>query len=186
MPNKSAHHALLPTPMPKKSRLRGYYELTRLHKPVLGNSLMFWPCGRLLLPKHHRSELIGVLAWGLTMAAYAVGTPLRDLGIQLLLFGIGSTLLHSAACVLNDICDIDFDRLVGEPFGDEYAYDPTTLTLWPRTHAVAAAARRGGDSPRGMGAPRPAHHPDYGDAASDEPDGVSASPSFFSAAIPVR
>ncbi|KIP05906.1 hypothetical protein PHLGIDRAFT_24822 [Phlebiopsis gigantea 11061_1 CR5-6] len=81
--------------MPKKSRLRGYYELTRLHKPVLGNSLMFWPC-----------------AWGLTMAAYAVGTPLRDLGIQLLLFGIGSTLLHSAACVLNDICDIDFDRLV--------------------------------------------------------------------------
>lgn len=108
-----AHHALLPSAKPNKSRCRGYLELTRLHKPVLGNSLMFWPCGKSPSPTHHFSHSPNVLAWGLTMAAYAVGTPLRDLGIQLLLFGIGSTLLHSAACVLNDICDIDLDRLVG-------------------------------------------------------------------------
>lgn len=37
-----------------------------------------------------------------------------DLVMQALLFTLGSTLLHSAACVLNDICDIDFDRQVGK------------------------------------------------------------------------
>ena len=47
------------------------------------------------------------------MAGYAVGTPVRGILTQTLLFGVGSTLLHSAACVLNDICDIDFDRQVG-------------------------------------------------------------------------
>lgn len=47
------------------------------------------------------------------MAAYALGTPLRDLVTQTALFAVGSTLLHSAACVLNDICDIEFDRKVG-------------------------------------------------------------------------
>ncbi|EKM58175.1 uncharacterized protein PHACADRAFT_116866 [Phanerochaete carnosa HHB-10118-sp] len=67
----------------------------RLHKPIMGNTLMFWPC-----------------AWGLTMAGYAIGTPIHDLAVQLFAFGISSTLLHSAACVLNDICDIDFDRQV--------------------------------------------------------------------------
>lgn len=48
------------------------------------------------------------------MAGYAVGTCTWDLAIQLLAFGVGSTLMHSAACVLNDICDIDFDGQVGE------------------------------------------------------------------------
>ncbi len=48
------------------------------------------------------------------MAAYSYGLSLRDLTTELLLFAIGSTLLHSAACVLNDICDIDFDKKVGE------------------------------------------------------------------------
>jgi 4-hydroxybenzoate polyprenyltransferase len=48
------------------------------------------------------------------MAGYSVSTPVRDLLVQLLAFGVGSTLLHSAACVLNDICDIDFDKQVGK------------------------------------------------------------------------
>lgn len=47
------------------------------------------------------------------MAAYSKGTPMGVLANQLLIFGLGSTLLHSAACVLNDICDINFDKLVG-------------------------------------------------------------------------
>jgi 4-hydroxybenzoate polyprenyltransferase len=34
--------------------------------------------------------------------------------MRLLSFALGSTLLHSAACVINDISDRDFDRQVGE------------------------------------------------------------------------
>ncbi|KAL1946342.1 hypothetical protein VTO73DRAFT_15469 [Trametes versicolor] len=74
---------------------RGYFELTRLHKPFMGNTLMFWPC-----------------AWGLTMAARAVALPLPIFAAKLAVFALGSFLLHSAACVLNDICDIEFDRQV--------------------------------------------------------------------------
>jgi 4-hydroxybenzoate polyprenyltransferase len=48
------------------------------------------------------------------MAAYSVELPWQNLLIQTLMFAIGSTLLHSAACILNDICDRDFDRQVGE------------------------------------------------------------------------
>ncbi|GJE85451.1 4-hydroxybenzoate octaprenyltransferase [Phanerochaete sordida] len=95
MSKSAAHHALLGCPAPTKSRWRRYWELMRLHKPVLGNTLMFWPC-----------------AWGLTMAGYTTGTSSYDLVMQLLAFAVGSTLMHSAACVLNDICDIDFDKQV--------------------------------------------------------------------------
>ncbi|KAJ3521588.1 hypothetical protein NM688_g8999 [Phlebia brevispora] len=91
----SENYPLLDGAVPAKSRWRGYYELMRLHKPIMGNTLMFWPC-----------------AWGLTMAAYANGLPHRDLAVQTAMFAVGSTLMHSAACVLNDICDIDFDRKV--------------------------------------------------------------------------
>ena len=47
------------------------------------------------------------------MAAYANDLSRHDVAIQTMMFAIGSTLMHSAACVLNDICDIDFDRKVG-------------------------------------------------------------------------
>jgi hypothetical protein len=40
------HQALLGIVVPSKSRWQGYYELTRLHKPIIGNMLMLWPCGR--------------------------------------------------------------------------------------------------------------------------------------------
>ncbi|EJF57816.1 UbiA prenyltransferase [Dichomitus squalens LYAD-421 SS1] len=77
------------------SCIHGYFELTRLHKPFLGNTLLFWPC-----------------AWGLTIAARVVALPLACFTTTLLLFGLGSMLLHSAACVLNDICDVKFDRQI--------------------------------------------------------------------------
>lgn len=32
----------------------------------------------------------------------------------MLAFLVGSSLLHSAACTINDICDRDFDRQVGQ------------------------------------------------------------------------
>ncbi|RDX42174.1 UbiA prenyltransferase [Lentinus brumalis] len=74
---------------------RGYLELTRLHKPLMGNTLMVWPC-----------------AWGLTIAAREVSLPLREYAEKLAIFSVGAMLLHSAACVWNDICDVDFDRQV--------------------------------------------------------------------------
>ncbi|KAI0760054.1 UbiA prenyltransferase [Fomes fomentarius] len=81
--------------MPIMPSARGYFQLTRLHKPFMGNTLMFWPC-----------------AWGLTIAARATSLPLALYAEKLLWFAVGSMLLHSAACVLNDICDVDFDRQV--------------------------------------------------------------------------
>ncbi|KAJ7643121.1 UbiA prenyltransferase family-domain-containing protein, partial [Mycena polygramma] len=78
-----------------KASWYNYFELTRLHKFPLGNILVFWPS-----------------AWGLAMAAYSVQLPLQSLVLQTVMFAIGSTLLHSAACILNDICDRDFDRKV--------------------------------------------------------------------------
>ncbi|KZT05760.1 UbiA prenyltransferase [Laetiporus sulphureus 93-53] len=72
---------------------RGYYELTRLHKSLLGNALVFWPC-----------------AWGLTMSSYHVNTPVAPFMTQILIFAIGCIFLHSAGCVLNDLCDMEFGR----------------------------------------------------------------------------
>ncbi|KAJ7623850.1 UbiA prenyltransferase family-domain-containing protein [Mycena polygramma] len=79
----------------KKSTWYHYYELTRLHKFPRGNILSFWPS-----------------AWGIAMAAHSVNLPAHEVLAQTFMFAIRSTLLHSAACILNDICDIDFDRNV--------------------------------------------------------------------------
>ncbi|KAL1946348.1 hypothetical protein VTO73DRAFT_15475 [Trametes versicolor] len=79
----------------KMQTIRGYYELTRLHKPILGNTYLFWPC-----------------AWGLTIAARSAALSPLEYGVKLLLFAIGSMLLHSANCVYNDICDVEFDGQV--------------------------------------------------------------------------
>ena len=121
MPKNSEYQALLAPPIrSSKSRWRGYYELTRLHKPVMGNTLMFWPCGKFHLCVSIVLTIVMImilnsddLAWGLTMAAYNTDTQLPTLAYQLSLFAIGSTLMHSAACVINDICDIEFDKQVG-------------------------------------------------------------------------
>jgi 4-hydroxybenzoate polyprenyltransferase len=80
---------------PKRSKLQAYWELTRLHKFPAGSDLVFWPC-----------------AWGVTMAAFYVALPPKELAILLVGYALGSTILHSAACILNDICDRDFDRQV--------------------------------------------------------------------------
>ncbi len=54
------------------------------------------------------------------MAARAVALPLPIFAGKLAVFALGSFLLHSAACVLNDICDIEFDRQVGEQCNIEH------------------------------------------------------------------
>lgn len=48
------------------------------------------------------------------MAAYRTGLGPQQVAIQSLAYFVGSVLLHSAACVINDICDREFDRQVGE------------------------------------------------------------------------
>lgn len=57
--------------------------------------------------------LIKRSAWGYLLAARSRQTDPLELAYYLMTFFVGSTLLHCAACVINDICDIDFDRQVG-------------------------------------------------------------------------
>ena len=68
-------------------------QLTRLNKPI-GFMLLFWPC-----------------AWGLTLAYhYNLDTNLYIR--NLFLFFLGSVLMRSAGCIVNDIIDKDFDKKV--------------------------------------------------------------------------
>jgi len=74
-------------------QLNLFIELTRLKKPI-GFMLLFWPC-----------------AWGLTIA-YDFEKNLSSYFFYLLLFFLGSVLMRSAGCIVNDIFDKDFDKKV--------------------------------------------------------------------------
>jgi hypothetical protein len=47
------------------------------------------------------------------MAAYTKKIPPGILALQTGMYAIGATIVHSAACVINDIFDVDFDWQVG-------------------------------------------------------------------------
>jgi len=68
-------------------------ELTRLNKPI-GFMLLFWPC-----------------VWGLTLS-YNFDLSLNLFFSYSILFFLGSILMRSAGCIVNDIFDKNFDRLV--------------------------------------------------------------------------
>ena len=70
-----------------------FIELIRLKKPI-GFMLLFWPC-----------------AWGLTIA-YDFSQNLSNYFFYLSLFFIGSILMRSAGCIVNDIADKEFDKKV--------------------------------------------------------------------------
>jgi len=70
-----------------------FIELTRLKKPI-GYMLLFWPC-----------------AWGLTVA-YDFSNSLNEYLFYLMLFFLGSVLMRSAGCIVNDILDRKFDKKV--------------------------------------------------------------------------
>ena len=70
-----------------------FIELTRLKKPI-GFMLLFWPC-----------------AWGLTIA-YDFSKDLNHYFFYLILFFLGSVLMRSAGCIVNDIFDKEFDKKV--------------------------------------------------------------------------
>ncbi len=74
-------------------QLNLFIELTRLKKPI-GFMLLFWPC-----------------AWGLTLA-YDFSNNLNNYFFYLALFFLGSVLMRSAGCIVNDISDKEFDRKV--------------------------------------------------------------------------
>ena len=74
-------------------QLNLFIELIRLKKPI-GYMLLFWPC-----------------AWGLTLA-YDFSNDLNDYFFYLFLFFLGSVLMRSAGCIVNDILDKEFDKKV--------------------------------------------------------------------------
>jgi 4-hydroxybenzoate polyprenyltransferase len=74
-------------------QLNLFIELTRLKKPI-GFMLLFWPC-----------------AWGLTLA-YDFSSNLNNYFFFLTLFFLGSFLMRSAGCIVNDISDKKFDQKV--------------------------------------------------------------------------
>ena len=75
------------------SQVKLFVDLTRLKKPI-GYMLLFWPC-----------------AWGLTLA-YDLSTNLKNYFFYLILFFLGSVLMRSAGCIVNDILDKEFDAKV--------------------------------------------------------------------------
>ena len=68
-------------------------ELTRLNRPI-GYMLLFWPC-----------------LWGLTIA-YDFNSSLEIFYFYSFLFLMGSILMRSAGCIVNDIVDRNFDKKV--------------------------------------------------------------------------
>ena len=75
------------------NQLNLFIELTRLKKPI-GYMLLFWPC-----------------AWGLTIV-YDFKSSLNNYFFYLILFFLGSVLMRSAGCIVNDILDRKFDKKV--------------------------------------------------------------------------
>ena len=73
--------------------IKQFIELTRLNRPT-GYMLLFWPC-----------------SWGLTIVKdfnYDLNTYFK----YLIFFLLGSILMRSAGCIVNDITDKKFDQKV--------------------------------------------------------------------------
>ena len=78
---------------------------------------MFWPFGMSLssmLAKYFLNVPWVLLAWGLTMAAFATNLPLRNYAIDLLKWVVGAFIVRSSACTVNDIFDRNMDACVGQ------------------------------------------------------------------------
>ena len=71
-----------------------FIELTRLNKPI-GFMLLFWPC-----------------SWGLAYSYSSLDHDVLKLVYYFILFFLGSILMRSAGCIVNDIVDRDLDKKV--------------------------------------------------------------------------
>ncbi len=77
----------------KMEKLKIFIDLTRLNKPI-GFMLLFWPC-----------------SWGLALG-YDYNEGMGVFFYFLVLFFLGSVLMRSAGCIINDIVDKDLDKKV--------------------------------------------------------------------------
>ncbi len=91
-------------------QLNLFIELTRLKKPI-GFMLLFWPC-----------------SWGLTLA-YDFSDNLNHYFFYLSLFFLGSVLMRSAGCIVNDIFDKDFDSKVSRTRNRPIASEKISIKL---------------------------------------------------------
>ena len=87
-----------------------FIELTRLNKPI-GFMLLFWPC-----------------LWGLTLVYNFNGEILSYIK-YLILFFLGSVLMRSAGCIVNDISDKNFDKKVDRTKDRPIASDKISVKL---------------------------------------------------------
>ena len=92
------------------NQLNFFFELTRLKKPI-GYMLLFWPC-----------------AWGLTIA-YDFSSNLELYFFYLILFFLGSVLMRSAGCIINDITDKEIDKKVSRTKNRPIASGDVSITL---------------------------------------------------------
>ena len=92
------------------NQLNLFIELTRLKKPI-GYMLLFWPC-----------------AWGLTIG-YDFSNNLNQYFFYLTLFFLGSVLMRSAGCIVNDILDRKFDKKVLRTKDRPIASEKISVTL---------------------------------------------------------
>jgi len=87
-----------------------FIDLTRLKKPI-GFMLLFWPC-----------------AWGLTLG-YDFSNNINLYIFYLILFFLGSVLMRSAGCIVNDITDKEFDKKVERTKNRPIASDKISIKL---------------------------------------------------------
>ena len=87
-----------------------FIQLTRLNKPI-GYMLLFWPC-----------------LWGLTLA-YNFNNKVDIYVKYLFLFLLGSILMRSAGCIVNDIIDKKYDQKVERTKNRPVASDKVSIKL---------------------------------------------------------
>ena len=90
--------------------LKLFIELTRLDKPI-GYMLLFWPC-----------------VWGLTLV-YDFNSEINTYFKYLIFFLLGSILMRSAGCIVNDIADKKFDQKVERTKNRPIASEKISLKL---------------------------------------------------------
>ena len=91
-------------------QIKIFIELTRLNKPI-GFMLLFWPC-----------------IWGLTLS-YNFENSLNKYFIYLIFFLLGSILMRSAGCIVNDIVDKKLDKKVYRTKNRPIASDKVSVKL---------------------------------------------------------
>tara|TARA_B110000977_G_C10925381_1_gene434845 strand:+ start:53 stop:910 length:858 start_codon:yes stop_codon:yes gene_type:complete len=92
------------------SHLKIFINLTRLNKPI-GFMLLFWPC-----------------SWGLAYA-YSIEQNLDQFLYYIFLFFLGSVLMRSAGCIVNDVVDKDIDKKVQRTRNRPLACDMISVKL---------------------------------------------------------